>query len=194
MLRRFCIEGPPIPRKRPTFSRFGTYDAQKKQKQDIELQILSQIGPVSNIKAIEGNISVSMTFFMPIPKSWSQKRRKEVLGKPHTKKPDIDNFAKMYLDALNGVVFRDDAQVAYLLCEKIYCDKPRTEITVYTKDGTMINEHALTVQETPNMEELAYLIRKANKLGLLQREIARVYSQYDEEGRHIYFEVEGPKK
>lgn len=57
----------------------------------------------------------------------------------------------------------------------------------------MINEHALTVKNDPTKEDLAYLIRKANKLGLRQREIVRVYTQDDEEGKHFYFEVEGLK-
>ena len=46
------------------------------------------------------------------------------------KKPDIDNLIKFVLDALQGQdgYFVDDSQVIRLYAEKIYSDKPRTEI------------------------------------------------------------------
>ena len=57
----------------------------------------------------------------------------------------------------------------------------------------MINEHALTSKENICVEELNYLVKKANRLGKKGREILRVFSQQDEEGTHIYFEVENLK-
>ena len=39
-----------------------------------------------------------------------------------TSKPDSDNYAKLVLDALNGVLWRDDSQVCRLFVEKAYCD------------------------------------------------------------------------
>ena len=44
--------------------------------------------------------SLSLTFCMPMPPSWSKKKRVEMLGKPHQQKPDIDNLMKAFLDAL----------------------------------------------------------------------------------------------
>jgi Holliday junction resolvase RusA-like endonuclease len=41
------------------------------------------------------------------------------LEKP-CKKPDIDNIAKTYLDAMNGVIFVDDTQVIDLHVKKLY--------------------------------------------------------------------------
>lgn len=37
---------------------------------------------------------------MPMPKSWSEKKRLELDGKPHQQKPDIDNLQKSIQDAL----------------------------------------------------------------------------------------------
>lgn len=42
----------------------------------------------------------SLSFEMPMPPSWSQKKRAEMDGKPHQQKPDIDNLIKAVLDAL----------------------------------------------------------------------------------------------
>lgn len=49
------------------------------------------------------------------------------------KKPDIDNLEKALLDALNGVFWLDDAQVAGVVKTKTYSDlpeRPRTEVTL----------------------------------------------------------------
>ena len=50
-----------------------------------------------------------VVFIIPMPKSWSKKKRREMTGKPHKSKPDKDNLEKALVDA----VFRgrDDAHV-----------------------------------------------------------------------------------
>lgn len=63
---------------------------------------------------LEGPVAVSITVHAPAPKGWS----KALLGSPWTVKPDADNVAKLCLDALNGVAWRDDAQVVRLRVEK----------------------------------------------------------------------------
>lgn len=41
-----------------------------------------------------------LIFMIPMPKSWSKKKKKEHLGQPHKKKPDSDNLTKALKDAL----------------------------------------------------------------------------------------------
>lgn len=48
-----------------------------------------------------------------------------------TGKPDIDNIAKIVMDAFNKVVWRDDALVTDLRVTKAFADKPG--ITVYVR-------------------------------------------------------------
>jgi len=43
-----------------------------------------------------------ITFDVPMPKSWSKKKRKEMNGRPHKQTPDLDNFIKALLDAAFG--------------------------------------------------------------------------------------------
>jgi crossover junction endodeoxyribonuclease RusA len=46
-------------------------------------------------------------------------------------KRDLDNLAKLVLDALSGLIWKDDCRVWTLnLCRQMDKDKPRTEITV----------------------------------------------------------------
>ncbi|VFS14514.1 Holliday junction resolvase [Yokenella regensburgei] len=41
-------------------------------------------------------------FVLPMPQSWSKKKRAEYDGKPHQSKPDKDNLEKALLDAIFG--------------------------------------------------------------------------------------------
>jgi len=48
-----------------------------------------------------------ITFIMPMPKSWSKKKRLDMFGKPHQQRPDKDNLEKALLDA----IFDEDCRV-----------------------------------------------------------------------------------
>lgn len=48
-----------------------------------------------------------------------------------TVKPDVDNFNKAVFDALNGLVWRDDALIVRHDCEKVYGAPTRVEVTVW---------------------------------------------------------------
>ena len=50
-------------------------------------------------------------------------------------KPDVDNYAKTYLDAFNGLLWLDDGQVVDLHISKYYSETPRIEINVKFKRG-----------------------------------------------------------
>lgn len=58
-------------------------------------------------------------------KSLSKKKKEELLYSEYTKKPDADNIAKIILDSLNGLAYKDDNQVAELLVLKQYGDENR---------------------------------------------------------------------
>lgn len=44
---------------------------------------------------------IELTFYIPMPKSWSKKRRLAQMATPHQMKPDIDNLIKAVMDALS---------------------------------------------------------------------------------------------
>ena len=69
---------------------------------------------------LDGVVRLRVVFDMPIPKSWSKKRKNEAAGCYHTSKPDLDNLQKALLDAMNGIVFEDDSQVADIRAVKRY--------------------------------------------------------------------------
>ena len=46
------------------------------------------------------------------------------------KKPDLDNVAKIVCDALNGVAYKDDAQVVKLTVHKRYSERPEVAVEI----------------------------------------------------------------
>lgn len=69
--------------------------------------------------------SVQLIFYMPMPKSWSLKKREAMAGRPHDQKPDIDNMIKSVLDTL---MEGEDKTVFRVYAEKYWSVKPYIEI------------------------------------------------------------------
>lgn len=67
-----------------------------------------------------------LTFFMPMPPSWSKKKRMAMLGAPHTQKPDVDNLCKSFMDAFKT----DDSHVYELHAEKYWAEEGSIELEV----------------------------------------------------------------
>ena len=64
---------------------------------------------------------MTIEFHIPMPKSWSKKKKKEMLGRYHTVKPDLDNLIKSCLDALfANIPDRDDACVHCITAKKVW--------------------------------------------------------------------------
>lgn len=84
------------------------------------------------IKPLEGRIAITIKAYFDIPKSTSKKEKEEILkgNISPTKKPDIDNIAKIILDALNKLAFKDDNQITKLNIEKIYSEQERIYVKI----------------------------------------------------------------
>lgn len=46
--------------------------------------------------------SLGLIFQMPVPPSWSKRKKASHIGTPHRQKPDIDNLIKAFLDTIYG--------------------------------------------------------------------------------------------
>jgi Holliday junction resolvase RusA-like endonuclease len=116
---RACIRG----------THAGTYTPDKTV--NAEQSILAQALPYKPASPLTGPITVRMVAYMPIPK-WTPKKREQAIAgeiKPTTK-PDLDNIAKLVIDALNGVFFADDKQIVGLAICKDYSLIPRVKIAI----------------------------------------------------------------
>ena len=70
----------------------------------------------------EGGATV--VFRLPMPKSWSKKKRAEMNGRPHKQKPDVDNCAKALLDAM----YADDSHIHTIALRKVWAESGSIEI------------------------------------------------------------------
>lgn len=67
----------------------------------------------------------SATFYIPMPKSWSKKKREAMRGERHQQKPDLSNLVKAVEDAL----LVDDCKIwKYKDIEKRWADEGSIEI------------------------------------------------------------------
>jgi Holliday junction resolvase RusA-like endonuclease len=73
-----------------------------------------------------------LAVYMQIPQSATKKRRAEMLAGVDmpTKKPDLSNVLKAVEDGLNGIAYKDDAQIVSLIVDKFWSDEPRVEIEI----------------------------------------------------------------
>lgn len=75
-------------------------------------------------------LALLLHVFRPIPESYSRREREDALAGAllPTPRPDADNYMKLVKDAMNEVVYRDDAQVVDERCLKVYSDQPALRI------------------------------------------------------------------
>ncbi|WP_299074754.1 RusA family crossover junction endodeoxyribonuclease [uncultured Paraglaciecola sp.] len=137
---RFILVGDPVPQGRPRFSIRGrgknafvqTYDPEKSAAEKKRIRKEMRIFMLENgIKIYSCPLAVDLKFYFPVPKSYSKKKADQALTgiMPHTKKPDVDNCAKLVLDACNSILFEDDSQIVRLTASKDYSSRSGTIMT-----------------------------------------------------------------
>ena len=113
---KFEVLGKPVAKARPRLNKFGyTYTPEKTVNYENLVRYTFQ-SEFPNHKQLEGYIEASITAIFDIPKSYSKKKTKELLEthNNYNHKPDCDNLAKIILDSLNGLAYKDDSQVTIL--------------------------------------------------------------------------------
>ena len=68
---------------------------------------------------------MTLVWAKQVPASWSKKHKTESLDKVYaTGTPDLDNVIKAVSDALNGIAYIDDSQVAVISASRIFVEQP----------------------------------------------------------------------
>ncbi|HBQ85358.1 MAG TPA: RusA family crossover junction endodeoxyribonuclease [Syntrophomonas sp.] len=126
---KLIIPGEPTGKARPRVTKQGiAYTPKKTVNYETLVQEIYAIEHGN--KRLEGEITARITAYFSIPKSASKKKKADMLSgqiRP-TKKPDGDNLAKIILDSLNSIAYKDDSQVVELTVSKYYGDSPRVEV------------------------------------------------------------------
>lgn len=125
----FFVPGIPAGKGRPRFSRkSGRAYTPAKTANYESLIALAGSEAMDGRDLYDGPLSIKVTATFPIPASWSAKRK--ALALYHTGRPDADNIAKAAGDALNGIVWRDDSQLARISISKVYGSQPGLHVFV----------------------------------------------------------------
>ena len=123
MIYEFEVPGKITGKGRPrvnTTTAIAYTPAKTKEYEELVKQYL--IIKYRRINPLEGRIKINITAYFSVPKNTSKKQEENMLNNTisPTKKPDIDNIAKIILDALNKLAFKDDNQITKLEIEKKY--------------------------------------------------------------------------
>ena len=113
----FVVEGAPVAKARPRVVRGRAYtpEATKVYEERVTAGALNAINLCglampSRCEPVKANVSIGI----PMPASWSGRRKRREQRTTHTQRPDIDNLVKVILDGCKGVVFTDDTQVFHV--------------------------------------------------------------------------------
>lgn len=131
----FSVDGQPKGKGRPRFKRAGsfisTYTDPKTREYESIVAARARVAMGETLPLLSP-LSVSMCFRLPMPKATPKKRVASLLDgsvRP-SKRPDLDNLNKSVMDALNGIVYRDDCQVVTLNSTKVYAQTPGVDICI----------------------------------------------------------------
>lgn len=97
----------------PTKDRVNVYKAA------LQAAACKAMNESGRVLKIDQPLSVELCFRLPRPKKFLTLKLANKLI-PYDRKPDIDNFIKSTLDALNGIVWVDDSQVVEIGARKWY--------------------------------------------------------------------------
>ena len=121
-----------IAQKRHRFARGFVYDPSSKDKKIAIQQIKEQFTG----KPYTDALKIRFVFHIKRPKAHFRTGKysnelKKTAPVYHTKRPDVDNFVKFYMDCMNKTVYLDDSQVIEIYAKKEYDDKESyTEIII----------------------------------------------------------------
>lgn len=132
---RIFVPGKPIAKGRPRMTTINGHARAFTPERTVRYENLVASEGASVMQGaapLEGALAVTMFAHFPLPKGASRARRLQAAeGRDwHTCRPDGDNIIKAACDALNGIVWRDDLQVASVQIVKLYRETPGLVIEV----------------------------------------------------------------
>jgi Holliday junction resolvase RusA-like endonuclease len=126
------VAGPPTAKGRPRMTRKGfAYTPAATRKYEAHGRLAAQHA-MDGQPPISVPVRAEIVIDLPVPASWSAKRRDAaLLGNIRpTTRPDCDNYVKAALDAINNIVVSDDSMIVDLVVLKQYAAVPALTITI----------------------------------------------------------------
>lgn len=121
VVQRHLIKMEPFGKERPRVTQNGTYMRGSYRRKKSLLR--EKFGPV----VVEGMLKLTIVAFRPMPQSWSNAKRRMMIGEPAKPAPDIDNIIGAVMDALFP---KNDDHVVSLEAHKIWGESGAIQITI----------------------------------------------------------------
>lgn len=130
---RYVLDIEPKPQSRPRFGNKRAYEDRDMLAWKRRFMYLLKAKRPSMIE--KGPIAVLLTFYVYPPQYLAKsKGRAEALRNEEIyvdKRPDLDNYTKAVWDCSNGILFKDDGQIAVDGNQKLYSFNPRVELEIF---------------------------------------------------------------
>ena len=120
------VQAPPVAKARPRFTtRGGKPRSFTERRTELAEHRIRQTWLGAGFGVQAGPVVVSVTVYLARPLGHYGSGRNAAVLRPSAPafpagRPDVDNYAKTALDALNGVAFEDDGRVVTLVARKSY--------------------------------------------------------------------------
>jgi len=138
------VQGEPVAKGRPRMTRRGfAYTPAATRKYEAHARMAAQLA-MDGRPPIETPVRIEVLAELPIPASWSERKKAEAITgtvRP-TSRPDVDNYVKAILDAINTIVVADDSQIVELHAAKKFGVSPKLVATVFAVDAAASNRKA----------------------------------------------------
>jgi len=138
------IAGEPVAKGRPRFTRRGiAYTPAHTRKHEAHSRLAAQLA-MDGRPPIDMPVRIELLVELPVPASWSRRKTADAITghiRP-TSRPDVDNYLKAILDAINTIVVADDAQVVEVYTKKNFSVAPKMIATIFPLDATPSNRRA----------------------------------------------------
>ncbi len=129
----FTVPGVPVPKARARVTMRGGFARAYTPKKTADYEsVVASFARTAARSLITGPVSLEIEFRLPIPMSWSKKRKAAVLRGEEfpVSKPDLDNLVKSVKDGMNGIVWKDDSQVVVMKVIKVYSENIGCDVYV----------------------------------------------------------------
>jgi Holliday junction resolvase RusA-like endonuclease len=135
----------------------GKYNPSARGMNEMRQCVISQIKGKKQ-PLMKGPVMVIVHFRLPAPSKFTHKQRRILNTTPHQKRPDGDNLEKFLNDALNGVVWEDDAKICILFRTKTYTANKKGSTSLFVRElgqGSFDYAQVLTdLKENISVEEV----------------------------------------
>ena len=121
---KYVLSGDPIPLARARYTHGRVYNSQTEVMKRCKYELAKQH---KKQPLLAGALHLEITFYMPMPASWTQQKKERQIDQPHISRPDWSNLLKFVEDCGSNIIYKDDSLIYSVRGTKVYGWFPKTE-------------------------------------------------------------------